>query len=64
MTTVEQPLTRADLREELRDLREEFARHYATKSDLAELETRLLIRLAGIMAIIGGLVVGVLRFWQ
>ena len=34
MATAAQPVTRSGLREELR--------HYATKSDLAELETRLI----------------------
>ena len=34
MTTAEQPITRSELREELR--------HYATKADLAQLETRLI----------------------
>ena len=34
MTTVEHPITRSELREELK--------HYATKEDLAKLETRLI----------------------
>ena len=33
MATVEQPITRSELREELR--------HYASKADLAQMETRL-----------------------
>ena len=44
MTSAEHPVTRAELREELSqtraELREEL-RHYATKEDLANLETRL-----------------------
>ena len=53
MTSAEHPITRSELREELRhyatkedlnyyraELREEL-RHYATKEDLANLETRL-----------------------
>ena len=32
MATVEQPITRSELREELR--------HYASKADLAQMETR------------------------
>ena len=53
MTSTEHPITRSELREELRhyatkedlnyyraELREEL-RHYATKEDLANLETRL-----------------------
>lgn len=35
----ERPITRTELREELR--------HYATKADLAELETRMVERMAG-----------------
>ena len=34
MTTAEHPITRSELREELK--------HYATKEDLAKLETRLI----------------------
>ena len=51
----ERPITRAELREELAyalrdnvtkaDLREEL-RYYATKADLAELETRMVERMA------------------
>ncbi len=68
MTTVEQPITRSELREELS--------HYATKADLAELkadlhqsmhqmESRLLRWMAGWttggMVAITGLVLAVLR---
>ena len=40
-TTAEQPLTRTELREELR--------HYATRADLANLETRLIRWMVGLM---------------
>ncbi len=45
MTTVEQPITRSELREELR--------HYATKKDLAEMETKLVKWMVGVQ--IGGI---------
>jgi hypothetical protein len=45
MTTAEQPITRTELREELR--------HYATKKDLAELETKLVKWIVGVQ--IGGI---------
>jgi len=41
------PLTRADLREELAGFRDEIRTHYATKADLANLETRLVKWLVG-----------------
>ena len=41
MTTVEQPITRSELREELR--------HYASKADLAQMETRLTRWMVGMM---------------
>lgn len=41
MTTADHPVTRAELREELR--------HYATKADLANLETRLIKWMVGLM---------------
>ena len=41
MSTVGQPVTRSELREELR--------HYATKADLANLETRLIKWMVGLM---------------
>ena len=41
MTTIESPITRSELREDLR--------HYATKSDLSELETRLIKWMVGQM---------------
>ncbi len=47
MTTAEQPITRTELREELR--------HYATKKDLAELETKLVKWIVGVQ--IGGIAV-------
>ena len=47
MTTSESPITRSILREELADLRNEFSKHYATKADLAQLETRLIKWMVG-----------------
>ncbi len=41
MSTVDQPFTRSELREELR--------HHATKADLANLETRLIKWMVGLM---------------
>ena len=41
MVTVEQPITRSELREELR--------HYASKADLAQMETRLTRWMVGMM---------------
>ena len=41
MTTAEHPVTRTELREELR--------YYATKADLANLETRLIKWMVGLM---------------
>ena len=41
MTTAGHPVTRTELREELR--------HYATKADLANLETRLIKWMVGLM---------------
>ncbi len=41
MATAEHPITRSELREELQ--------HYATKADLAELETRLVKWMIGMM---------------
>ena len=49
MTTSERPITRSDLRMELDDLRREFREHYATKEDLAKLETRLIKWIVGQM---------------
>lgn len=56
MTSENQPITRHEFREEIQslkdDLREEIQvqlRHYATKSDLAELETRLIKWMIGMM---------------
>ena len=56
MTGENQPITRYEFREEIQalkdDLREEIQvqlRHYATKSDLAELETRLIKWMIGMM---------------
>ncbi|MDE2903460.1 MAG: hypothetical protein OXP73_10590 [Chloroflexota bacterium] len=41
MAVEEAPLTRAELRAELREELDRTLRHYATKADLAALETRL-----------------------
>ena len=41
MATAEQPITRSELREELR--------HYASKADLAQMETRLTRWMVGMM---------------
>ena len=49
MTTAEQPVTRTELREELQILRDEMREYYATKQDLAELETRLIKWMVGLM---------------
>lgn len=54
MVTSEQPITRSELREELQHhatkevLRDEL-RHYATKVDMAQMETRLVKWMVGIM---------------
>ena len=47
MTSAEQPITRSELREELR--------HYATKEDLAAMETRMVKWMVGMM--MGGMAV-------
>ena len=47
MVTAEQPITRSELREELR--------HYATKEDLAEFETRMVKWMVGMM--MGGMAI-------
>ena len=54
MTTSEQPLTREDLREELK--------HYATKADLAELKSELTWRLAGLQIASMVAIAAILRF--
>ena len=38
-------------------LRDEIRRHWATKADLAQMETRLLLRLAGIIVAVGAAVI-------
>ena len=45
MVSVEQPITRSELREEL----EHHLSHYATKEDLAKLETRLTRWMVGVL---------------
>ncbi len=52
MAFVEQPITRSELREELENhfkLYENQLQHYATKEDLAKLETRLTRWMVGIL---------------
>ena len=58
MATVEQRVTalETEFRTELK--------HLAAKADLVELEHRLTLRLGGLMILVGGLVVGILRLWQ
>ena len=43
----EQPITKSDLRYELS--------HYASKADLAQMETRLILRLGGLFVIVAAL---------
>ena len=66
MATVEQPLTRSDLRSEL----DSRFQHYATKADLANLRAELIAKIdgmlwkfAGISVTVGALIVGALRLW-
>lgn len=47
MASMEQPITRSELREELR--------HYATKEDLAAMETRMVKWMVGMM--MGGMAI-------
>ena len=54
-----EPLTRKDLREEL----DRTLRHYATKADLHDLETRLTVRLIAALTALGGALVAVDRLW-
>ncbi len=50
MAAQEAPLTRAELRAELREELDRTLRHYATKADLAALETRLTAAMAELTA--------------
>ena len=50
MVATAAPVTREDLRTELDRLRDEFTRHYATKADLAQLETRLTKQVSDLQA--------------
>ena len=59
MATVEHPITRTDLREEL----DRTLKHYATKADLAQLEIRLYFRLGGLMAVFTGVIIAAQKFW-
>ena len=52
------PATKGDIN----DLRNEIRQYYATKADLAQMETRLLVRLAGIIVAVGAAVVLIDRF--
>ena len=65
MTTTEHPITRSELREEL-DVR---LRHYATKADLASLETKLSAKMdAQVRWLVGfqmlglGIIAAIMRF--
>ena len=51
MESVEQPITRTELREEMALM----LRHYATKEDLAAMETRMVKWMVGMM--MGGMVI-------
>ena len=72
MSTVEQPITRSELRAELDSFRSEFQRmleHYATKEDLANLKadlrgdfTRLVVALAGLQLAGLAAVAAIMRF--
>ena len=50
MAIEEAPLTRSELRAELREELDRTLRHYATKADLAALETRLTAAMAELSA--------------
>ncbi len=57
-TSHNSPATKADID----NLRNEILQYYATKADLAHMETRLLVRLAGIIVAVGAAVVLIDRF--
>ena len=54
MATVDQPVTRSELRKELE--------HYATKADLAQLETRLTWKLSGVLVTGMAAITAILRY--
>ena len=56
MATVEQPVTRSDLRNEL----DRTLKHYATKADIANLKVWIITTVVSV----GAVVIAVLRFWQ
>ena len=63
MATVEQPITRSELRDELAV----HLQHYATKADLAKLEVkieRMTWALLSAMVAVGGLVVAILKLTE
>ena len=57
-TSHDSPATKSDID----NLRREILQYYATKADLAHMETRLLVRLAGIIVAVGAAVVLIDRF--
>ena len=66
MATAEHPITRSELREELRLLRDEFREHYATKADLAEVrgELKALRWTMGLVGIGLSILIVTLRFLE
>ena len=56
MAIEEAPLTRSELRAELREELDRTLRHYATKADLAALETRITAAMASQTRWLAGLV--------
>ena len=71
MTTTEQPITRAELREEFQRFQGELREHYATKADLVRETSRIELKiermtwtLLGGMVAVGGIVVGVLKLLE
>ena len=60
------PLTLADLRDEMDRFRAEIHRElsrYATKADLKDLETKLTLRLLGVVGTATGIIIAVDRLW-
>ncbi len=55
-------MTTAELGERIARLEGEI-HHVATKADLAQLETRLLIRLGGLMIVLSAVILGAMRLW-
>ena len=59
MTTLDQPITRTDLREEF----DRVLAHYATKEDLAQLETRLTKQMGELRNDLKGTLIQPLSVW-